>query len=185
MWICLTTATYEGATLPEVCDYYGIDFEIIDLDTNEVVGERTWKQLVQSTLTPTKGYKLPRGPYTIEGIEVWFINIDIDFTHPMGLAVTAIETATPFNHILNVKQVNDYTVEQWYVGTLAQTVAYVNRVDSAQNYQSGTLAWATPFESATESGLYAVPKHPNFTDSEMQLIQEQLPEGWHPSDQLP
>lgn len=179
MWICLTEETYNNSTLPEVCDYYGVQYELFDEDGN-LAGERTWRQLAEGTLTPQAGFKLPRGPYIIEGVTVWFINIDIDFTHPMGLAITGLETAVPFNHILNIKQVDGYSIAQWYAGTLAQTVAYVNRVDAAQNYQSGTLAWAQPFESHTEPGRYAVPKHPGFVDSEMELIQGELPAGWFP-----
>ena len=96
-------------------------------------------------------------------------------------ALKALETIPPWGFLLNESQMNEYTVSQWYVGALSETVAYVNKVDNAQGYKQGTLAWAQPVESNSESGKYAVPKHPSFQDSTMELIQGSLPIDWFPN----
>ncbi len=170
-WLCLTLADYDNIIPAEVASYY------------EVAESTTWRQLNDTVLT--QRFKLQRGPFTIEGIQAMFVNLDVDFTTAMATAITGLQTAAPFGYLLTEAQVRTYTVPQWYVGTLPQVVAYNNQVTTAQGYTAGTNKWADPIENASNAGQWAIPKNASYEDASMTLIQGELPAGWFPDIENP
>lgn len=169
-WLCLTLVDYDNIIPAEVAAFY------------EVAESTTWRQLNDTVLT--QRFKLQRGPYTIQGIQAMFVNLDVDFTNAMATAITGLQTAAPFGYLLTEAQVREYTVAQWYTGTLSQVVAYNNLVTTAQGYTAGTNKWADPIENDSNPGEWAIPKNPSYEDASMTLIQGNLPDGWLPEPEL-
>jgi hypothetical protein len=169
-WICLTLADYNDIAPSEVLAYYS------------AAEGTTWAQLVQGALNK---YKMPRGPYTVSGIQVMFLNLDIDYTDAMSTAIAALKTTQPFGYVLTEEQVRTYMQQQWYIGTLSQVNAYNNAVATAEGYRAGTLAYANPIENNSNPGEWAILKHPSYSDASMTLNQGELPTGWLPEPELP
>lgn len=165
-WLCLTLADYNSAIPSEVAAHYS------------VAETTTWKQLNDTVLSSL--YKLQRGPYTVSGIQVMFINLDIDYTSLMGTAIAGLQTTVPFGYALTEAQVRTYINQQWYIGTLAQVVAYNNAVGAGQGLQVGENKWADAIENNSNPSQWAILKHPSYEDSAMTLIEGELPEGWLP-----
>jgi hypothetical protein len=165
-WLCLTLADYNLTIPSEVASYY------------EVAEATTWAQLNEQILS--KKYKLQRGPYTVSGIQVMFVNLDVDYTTAMATAIQGLQTTVPFGYLLSEAQVRSYMGQQWYVGTLQQVVAYNNKVGTGQGLQVGENKWADAIENDSNPGEWAILKHPSYEDSVMTLIQGDLPQGWLP-----
>jgi len=165
-WLCLTLADYDNILPAEVAASYG------------VAEATTWRELNDNVLTQT--FKLQRGPYTVSGIQVMFVNLDVDYTSPVATAIQGLQTTTPFGYLLTEVQVRGYMQQQWYVGTLAQVVAYNNAVSTARGYTAGTNKWADPVENNGNPGEWAILKEPSFEDGAMTLIEGELPDGWLP-----
>jgi hypothetical protein len=114
-----------------------------------------------------------------------FLNLDIDYTSAMATAIQGLQTTAPFGYLLTEAQVRTYMQQQWYTGTLAQVVAYNNAVSTAQGYTAGTNKYADPVENDSNPGEWAILKHPSYSDSNMTLIQGELPQGWLPETEIP
>lgn len=169
-WLCLTVEEYNSEAPSEVLDYY--------LQPEGT----TWAQLNDNVLS--RKYKMQRGPYTVQDLDVMFINLNLDFTAPMALAITGLQTAVPFAFVLTEEQVRSYMSQQWYIGTLSQVVDYSNQVSTGEGYTAGTQKWADAVENASNPGQWAILKHPSYEDSVMTLIQGELPAGWLPDPEV-
>lgn len=169
-WLCLTTADYVEAAPLEVCTYY-----------NKPEGT-TWEELTQTVLT--QRFKMKRGPVLIEGIEVHFINLDLDFSDPMAVAIQLLKTTYPIGYLLTEAQQKSYSTEAYYIGTLSQVVDYNNKIAAGENFTGGTSKWADPVENDAIPGQWAVLKHPSY-EGPMALQFGPLPQGWLPEVDLP
>jgi hypothetical protein len=170
-WICLTLADYENTVPVEVASYY------------EVAETTTWQQINEQKLS--QRFKMQRGPYTVSGIQVMFVNMDVDYTTAMATALQALQTTVPFGFMLTEAQVRGYMQQQWYTGTLSKVVAYSNKVATSEGYTGGTNKYADPVENDSTPGQWAILKHPSYQDASMTLIEGELPQGWLPEPELP
>lgn len=181
IWLCLTMTDYENTVPTEVAEYYSTQEDASGAEfvpANIIPEDTTWRELNDSVLTPK--FKLQRGPYTVSGIQVMFINFDVDFTSPMITAIQGLQTTQPFGFLLTEKQVRDYMQQQWYVGDLSQVVAYNNKVGTAKGYTAGTNKWADPIGNNSNNGEWAILKEPSFEDANMTLVEGELPAEWFP-----
>ena len=169
-WLCLTVADYNSIAPTEVREYY------------QAAETATWADLASGALSV---YKLPRGPYEVQGIQVMFLNLDIDYTSAMATAIQGLQSTAPFGYLLTEAQVRSYMQQQWYIGTLAQVVAYNNAVSTAEGYTAGTNKYADAIENDSNAGEWAILKHPSYSDANMTLIQGPLPAGWLPEPEIP
>ena len=165
-WLTIPLADYDSAAPSEVCAYY-----------SQPEGS-TWRELNDNVFS--QRYKLQRGPYEVTAINVMFVNLNIDYTDAMSVAIAGLQTTAPFGFLLTEAQVRTYMQQQWYTGTLAQVVAYNNAVTTAEGYTAGTNKHADPIENNSAPGQWAILKHPSYEDASMTLIQGELPAGWLP-----
>ena len=180
-WLCLTQATYESEAPSEVLAYY-----------NQQAGT-TWAELAVY-LVSQKLARFPRGPVTIEGVQCYFVNIEVDHTSVMAQAIQALEAVTPFGYQHTTKQMEVLYGQQYYIGSLSAVNAYNNAVNAHEasknptnGFNIGALSWAAAIENASDPTQYAILKNPEVDKGgiALTLIEGELPQGWLPEPELP
>lgn len=180
-WLCLTATTYESEAPSEVLAYY-----------NQQAGT-TWAELA-AYLVSQKLARYRRGPVTIEGVQCYFVNIEVDRTSVMAQAIQALEAVTPFGYQHTTKQMEVLYGQQYYIGTLSAVNAYSNAVNAheasknpSNGFNIGALSWAAAIENASDPTQYAILKNPEVDKGgiALTLIEGELPQGWLPEPELP
>lgn len=180
-WLCLTATTYESEAPSEVLSYY-----------NQQAGT-TWAELA-AYLVSQKLARYRRGPVTIEGVQCYFVNIEVDRTSVMAQAIQALEAVTPFGYQHTTKQMEVLYGQQYYIGTLSAVNAYSNAVNAheasknpSNGFNIGALSWAAAIENASDPTQYAILKNPEVDKGAiaLTLIEGELPQGWLPEPELP
>jgi len=195
-WLCLTATTYESEVPSEVLSYYDQPEDASGAEMVEAFSlpeGTTWKQLA-AYLVAQKLARYPRGPVTIESVQCYFVNIEVDHTSVMAQAIQALEAVTPFGYQHTTKQMEVLYGQQYYIGTLSAVNAYSNAVNAheasknpSNGFNIGALSWAAAIENASDPTQYAILKNPEVDKGgiALTLIEGELPEGWLPEPELP